>query len=47
MIRPFEEQTTLEKRMRALLWAPTDARNRAVAALPKLIKGGAYKEAEE
>jgi hypothetical protein len=46
-IRPFEEQTLLERTLRAHLWQPTDALRRAEENLPKHAKRKEYREAAE
>ena len=44
-IRPFNEQTPLEKVLRARLWHPTDALRRATESLPAHVKRKEYREA--
>lgn len=46
-IRSFEEQTPLERVLRAHLWQPMDLLRRCQERLPKLVKNKEYKEAGE
>lgn len=46
-IRPFAEQTTLERVLRAHLWQPKNVLQRATESLPKHAKLKEYKEAGE
>ena len=44
-VRPFDQQSTLEKCIRAELWHPTDALKRANEALPIAVKEKRYADA--
>jgi len=43
--RPFEQQTPLERTIRAYLWAPTDKLSRATQSLPLHVRRKEYKAA--
>lgn len=45
--RPFEQQTPLERVLRAHLWQPQDLLKRCEQRLPGLVKTKQYKEAGE
>lgn len=45
--RPHEQQTALEKTLRAYLWTPTDRLERATAALAGHIKRKEYRAAAD
>ena len=45
MTRPFEEQTALERTLRAHLWQPTDRLKRALESLPGHVRKKEYREA--
>ena len=47
MIRPFEQQSRLERVLRSFLWHPQDQLKRCQASLPKHVKKKEYKEAGE
>jgi hypothetical protein len=47
VIRPHEQQTTLERVLRSHLWEPTDKLRRAEERLPGHVKRKEYREAAE
>lgn len=46
-IRPFDDQTPLERVLRAHLWTPTDKLRRAEEKLPLHVRRKEYREAAE
>lgn len=45
--RPFDQQTTLEKTLRAYLWTPTDVLQRAKESFPQHVRRKEYRQAAE
>jgi len=46
-IRPYEEQTTLERVLRSHLWYPNNILDRGAKALPKCVKAKEYRQAAD